>query len=101
MSAYWNGNSTAATNYPGGFGRVWVRLVVQVQPPPLPPPPHADILAALALLGLTAPTTREAVREAYRAKALEAHPDRGGSHEAMVALNEARELLIGQPGGAP
>jgi hypothetical protein len=45
-----------------------------------------------APLGFTsAPTTLEDVERAYRDKARSAHPDAGGSHEAMVALNRARE----------
>lgn len=37
------------------------------------------------------PTSIDAVEEAYRERAKVAHPDAGGSHEAMVALNAARE----------
>ena len=31
--------------------------------------------------------------EAYRVLALKYHPDRGGSHEQMVAINDAHDLL--------
>ncbi|MDR3618260.1 MAG: hypothetical protein P4L85_02845 [Paludisphaera borealis] len=48
-----------------------------------------DREACLAALGLTFPTTLEQVRAAYRRKAVEIHPDRGGTHEAMVELNQA------------
>lgn len=45
--------------------------------------------ACLVALGLTSPTTLEQVQSAYRRKAVEIHPDRGGTHEAMVELNQA------------
>jgi len=40
-------------------------------------------------LGLTPPITLERARAAYKARALECHPDRGGTHEQMLALNHA------------
>lgn len=43
----------------------------------------------LAVLGLTHPTTLDAIQSAFRRKAVAVHPDRGGSHEAMVGLNRA------------
>jgi hypothetical protein len=36
------------------------------------------------------------IKSAYRQKALEAHPDRGGSDEAMKALNAAKDILEGK-----
>lgn len=45
------------------------------------------------ILELRGPVTLESAREAYRRRALELHPDRGGSHEAMLALNRAWELV--------
>lgn len=36
------------------------------------------------------------VNKAYRKKSIENHPDRGGSHEAMVAVNVAKEILEGK-----
>ena len=35
----------------------------------------------------------EIIKKAYRTKALKCHPDRGGSHEQMLAINEAYEVL--------
>jgi curved DNA-binding protein CbpA len=35
----------------------------------------------------------DTIKKAYRARALECHPDRGGSHEAMLEINEAFEIL--------
>lgn len=39
-----------------------------------------------------------AVRKAYRALVLKLHPDAGGSHEAMVALNEAYAAALAELG---
>lgn len=36
------------------------------------------------------------VTKAYKSKALKAHPDAGGSHESMVELNIAKEILDGK-----
>jgi DnaJ-class molecular chaperone len=43
------------------------------------------------VLGLTGPVTAKEVDAAYREKAATAHPDKGGSAEAMQALNRARQ----------
>lgn len=42
------------------------------------------------LLGVNQDSPREAIEAAYKSKAKAAHPDLGGSHEAMAALNAAR-----------
>ncbi len=36
------------------------------------------------------------IQKAYRTKAIENHPDRGGSHEKMVEVNVAKEILEGK-----
>jgi curved DNA-binding protein CbpA len=46
------------------------------------------------ILGISINATQQAIQQAYRAKAMVSHPDRGGSHEAMLAINEAYEILI-------
>lgn len=45
------------------------------------------------VLGVDPSADFAAVRKAYRLKALECHPDRGGSHERMLVVNEAWEIL--------
>ncbi|MGZ3419857.1 MAG: hypothetical protein ACXWUG_13195 [Polyangiales bacterium] len=45
------------------------------------------------ILDLRGPATLESAREAYRRRALELHPDRGGTHEQMLALNRAWEVV--------
>lgn len=44
-------------------------------------------------LGIPFSADLQAIKKAYRAKAIVAHPDRGGSHEAMLRINEAYEIL--------
>jgi hypothetical protein len=55
-------------------------------------PPHVP--PCFAVLGLTPPATKENVMRAYRRKAFEAHPDRGGSHADFVAIGIAKEQAL-------
>ena len=59
----------------------------------------ANTLPAWAVtLGVEAPLTLERVKTAYRAAAKRAHPDRGGTEEAMARINaawkEAQQYLV-------
>lgn len=56
---------------------------------------------ALNVLGISQETARDpkALRAAYKRRALEVHPDRGGSPDGMVLVNSAFALLSEQ--GAP
>lgn len=58
----------------------------------LPPPQSAITPPASwwSVLGVSADATANAIEAAYRAKAKTAHPDAGGSNDAMAALNAAR-----------
>jgi len=56
--------------------------------------PEARYILGLPLRGEVTP---EEVTKAYRKKAIENHPDRGGSHEQMVEINIAKEVLDGKP----
>jgi hypothetical protein len=47
----------------------------------------------LGILGVDETVDFDTLREAYRAAALQHHPDRGGSNEAMTAVNLAYEQL--------
>lgn len=49
--------------------------------------------AAYGVLGLEAGADLEAVRRAYRERAKETHPDRGGDPEAFIRVREAYERL--------
>lgn len=46
------------------------------------------------VLGVGSNAERHEIENAYRAQAKKAHPDCGGSHEAMLALNAAREAAL-------
>ena len=52
------------------------------------------VAEAYQILNLRPPATRNDIKRAYRKQALVAHPDHGGSHGAMVALNAAYELAL-------
>jgi len=66
----------------------------------LPPPGPAkrSWRDVLGLADQVTPITREKISDAYRFKAQTAHPDRGGSHDAMAELNEAREQALKEIG---
>ena len=46
------------------------------------------------LLGITPSATLEEIREAYRRKAKQYHPDKGGDPDMMRALTEAYQKLL-------
>lgn len=50
-------------------------------------------LTLYGTLGVDRTATPAEIKAAYRAKASEAHPDRGGDHEAMAALTVAYDVL--------
>jgi hypothetical protein len=67
----------------------------QQQPPPsellrLP----ETVQEALAVLRLPPTASVQDIKGAYRRGALQAHPDHGGLHAAMVMLNRAYELAL-------
>ena len=47
----------------------------------------------VSVLGLEWPVTLDEARNAYRTRALACHPDRGGSHDEMLALNHTWAAL--------
>ena len=67
------------------------------KPPPPPPPAHDEKISifakSLMALGLTSKPTKDELKTAFRKMAVLHHPDRGGSHEKMAELNNAREYL--------
>lgn len=64
----------------------------------------AEVFPCFRRLGLSFPCTVDQVKAAYRRLAKDAHPDRGGSHDGFLALQEAYEQALrlcryGQRGG--
>ena len=59
----------------------------------LPPPGAANRPPWRKVLGIPddAPLSEDVIQSAYRKRAMELHPDKGGSHDAMAALNDARQ----------
>lgn len=53
----------------------------------------ADKIQALALFELPVETDYPSIKRRYRQLLSDAHPDRGGSHEQTVALNDAMNIL--------
>lgn len=50
--------------------------------------------ASLNLLGLVHPFTADDVKRAYKRKAQTEHPDKGGTHERFVQLQQARDEAL-------
>lgn len=50
---------------------------------------------ALAILGLSEPTTPEAIKDAHRRLMQRMHPDRGGSDYLAAKINQAKDILMG------
>jgi hypothetical protein len=114
------GNDKAGYNYAGAFisktialdrqkletkgyasarGRWWATFYRE---PPQPSsnhgaPPH--LVEHLEVLGLSWPCTQDSIKQAYRAKAREHHPDTGGDAEMFKAVREAFEVLEQTLGG--
>lgn len=55
-------------------------------------PPTED--APWVVLGCSPHASAGEIEQAYRQAALKAHPDRGGSHDAMVRVNAARDVML-------
>lgn len=53
-----------------------------------------DRAKAAEILGLTSGASKAEIQTAFRALALKAHPDQGGSDQQMRSLLEARDILL-------
>jgi DnaJ-class molecular chaperone len=51
------------------------------------------------ILGVMQGASRDEINHAYRGRAKEAHPDNGGSNNAMAELNKARDEALGISAG--
>lgn len=63
----------------------------------LPPEPSSDWHL---VLGVSPHADLETIETAYRVAAFKAHPDRGGTHEAMTRINAARDAARRAKGAA-
>jgi hypothetical protein len=108
----WPGGSTSATGneYWDRYNRVFQQILEEsyrradhrrAAPPYIPPPLFDDreLRKAAKTLGVTLPTTPEAVQRAWKKQAKKHHPDlhperTERSTEKMVAVNVARDLLL-------
>lgn len=53
-----------------------------------------NVIEAAALISTSASDTDEGIKQSWRWSASKWHPDRGGDHEAMQKINEARDYLL-------
>lgn len=86
------------------WARAWNRVLRGEAPPPPPPPrgtktesarPPADgaPVSSWSVLGLTSGAAMSDVRRAYKQRALETHPDRGGDPATFREVQRAYERL--------
>ncbi|MFO0624756.1 MAG: J domain-containing protein [Polyangiales bacterium] len=81
------------------WARAWKCVLRGAPPPPLPRAPterperQAPPESPWAVLGVEPGAAREVVTRAFRRRALETHPDRGGDPEAYIAVRTAYERL--------
>ena len=82
------------------WARAWSRVLRGEAPPPLPRPRgprearEGESASAWSVLGVAPGASREEVKRAFRARALETHPDQGGDTEAYLRARAAFERLM-------
>lgn len=83
------------------WARAYTRVLRGEAPPPrkraTPRQTRERPQGALAVLGLAKGASASEIRTAYRKRALETHPDQGGSAEAFRAVQSAYERLKHTP----
>ncbi len=85
------------------FGRPesWSKPKIKDSTPEPPRPSYQSrVEQYAALLGLRWPAPIPDIKTAFKQKALQVHPDRGGSHEAFLAVRNAAEFLLRQQGAS-
>lgn len=85
------------------WARAWMRVNlgqppwVEREPRPVGARRPGEATASVwATLGLTPAATTAEIKRAYRQKALELHPDRGGEAQAFRALHQAYRSALGR-----
>jgi hypothetical protein len=85
------------------WAHAWSRVMRGESPPPLPRKPASPAArstpskvaaSSWSVLGLEPGATREEVKRAFRKRALETHPDRGGRAEDFLAVQRAHDKLL-------
>jgi len=100
------------TEIESGWARAWANILVGKEPWPSSSSAGADPQAPRArvasngpsiwqTLGLEANATLPEIKQAYRARALQTHPDRGGSTEEFRAVHSAYEAALKRRKHAP
>jgi len=91
------------------WARAWNRVLRGEAPPPMPKRkeptgPAAKLreepTSAWSILGLESTASLVDVKRAFRKRALETHPDRGGEAEQFRKVQAAYEKLVKKLGGA-
>jgi hypothetical protein len=73
----------------------WPRIALELgSDGPRPTAESRGDAEARALLGVGVNATEAEIRNAYRAKMAQAHPDRGGKHADAARLTAARDRLL-------
>jgi hypothetical protein len=100
------------TEIESSWARAWSNILIGKEPWPgtnhtatSDAPPRArganNATSIWQTLGLDAQATVAQIKQAYRARALQTHPDRGGSAEAFRALQSAYESALKRRKHAP
>src|SRR5262245_16713118 len=85
------------------WAHAWSRVMRGESPPPLPRPPASPsarsprstrAASSWSVLGLEPGATLVEVKRAFRKRALETHPDRGGRAEDFLAVQGAYDKLV-------
>ena len=71
----------------------WKRSLAGLEPFPKPRVANRASVDPFRVLGLTSTATHEEVTLAFRAKALQLHPDQGGDAEAFMTVKRAYDTL--------
>lgn len=95
----------------GSWARAWANVLAGQEPWPSKRAPEADDAVRVAksppapsvwrTLGLTPKATTIEIKRAYRQRALETHPDRGGTDAAFRALQSAYESALKRRAARP
>jgi len=95
-AGHWWQNLPSANAGPSGGDRTRSRP----RPPPPPPHPQEDLIrarvAARQVMGFAPKEVLDAalIKKRHRILVAKHHPDRGGSHKKMSAINAAKDILV-------